>query len=115
MTDVSIFLLQTAHIIHMRMESLRSMYTKIKKQAPSGSAFIGRTTRQKEIARLLWFIDAHVKTEESVTSYKGKSPGKAKSGRQYSYQRKVVRKATPKKVEKVNNSLLISLLIYFPV
>ena len=87
------------------------MYTKIKKKAPSGSAAIGRTTRQKEIARLLWFIDAHKKTEESITSYKGKSPGKAKSGRQYSYQKKVIRKATPKKVEEVR----ISLFIYFPV
>ena len=56
------------------MGSLRNAFQTMHKEAPSGSEPIGRTKRQKEILRLVFFLRKHIKTTTSITSYKGASP-----------------------------------------
>ena len=60
------------------MQSLRNAYQTMHREAKSGSSPKGRTPRQKEIKRLLWFLRQHVKTGDSITSYKGASPAHSK-------------------------------------
>ena len=84
-----------APVIHIRMTSLRNTYQKMQRAAPSGSAAQGKTKRQREVCRLVGFLSNFVKTEDSITSYKGKSPAK----KPYFYQSKMYssKKSTPKK------------------
>ena len=75
------------------MGSIRNAFQKLHKEAPSGSEPVGKTSRQREILRLAYFLRQHVKTGETLTSYRGRSP----AGK-YEYQKKSV---TPKKMPKV--------------
>ena len=73
------------------MTSLRSMYQKMTKAAPSGSEAVGKTKRQREVCRLVGFLRRHVKSNDTYTNYRGKSPAKPK----YDYQKKTKRPNKP--------------------
>ena len=57
---------------------MRNLYQRLHRQCKSGSEPEGRTERQREVLRLLFFLRLHIKTSTSLTSYKGVSPAKKK-------------------------------------
>ena len=79
---------------------MRNMYQRMHRQCKSGSEPIGRTDRQTEVLRLLYFLRQHIKTSPSLTSYKGDSPAKSTTGKV-----PTVLKSTPKvkKKDEVSN------------
>ena len=85
------------------------MYQKIIKTAPSGAAAVGKTKRQREVCRLLGFLKNHVKTNDTLTTYKGKSPAKVK----YSYQMKTYKskKCTPQKKPSLPAADVVSIVM----
>ena len=85
------------------MESLRTVYQRLHREAASGSAPEDLTKRQKEVLRLVSFLRNHIRTQPSVNSYKGFSPAHS------SAKPKVPTRSTPKPVKTdKNRSLMVS-------
>ena len=73
------FFLLAVDEIENRMSSLRNLYQRLHRKVASGAEPEGRTERQKEVLRLLWFLRNHIKTSASLNSYKRPTPVKAES------------------------------------
>ena len=94
------------------MESLRTQYQRLHREAASGSAPEELTKRQAEVIRLLSFLRNQIKTQPSITSYKGLSPAKC-SGRNPAPTR-----STPKPLQKEKKRKImvrVILILFFPV